>query len=600
MLVSQILRFLPESLEWMVLFDLPAIQKLTDETIIKAMYHLPEEVHLQPYSHVVLTSAGRFLAFADEQKLIEVISKEELTVELKSSLAKRFEKRLQLVSVDESHCLGLGEQSPFSPVILHLKIEDDLGRATAIFDKEPSFEHYELLRAVGVKFVGGEVKDDYYLARFQNRLPVHIHAGILSHFSRTAHCNVFFFQHGNIDPILEDGLQKAAQVRINWTKQRCLQSLTKLATVACEKTLSMTCQPPAPHKSFAYGDLVPLGFVLKALNQAVVTEENPELNIARQNLQQLLLNRQEDELWAFHTQRLITATDSSLVLLGLNKPESVQALEKFADGRGGYYPQLWSKDKQTGKMQLDDSCRHWCQADYGTTCLVKWLRDSAGLESKTDIDYLADGFEQRGGLYFANPYFVDWILAEAISEDENAAYLREKLLAEVIASMNPDYSFGQYDIPLSTALAILTLAALKIGDRTIRAAQLRLLELMVEDSSVAIPFYSTLCHDSEFNSQEKVAVQLNETFTRSKDGQKQIRIINGQFHSISLYKDTHQMITTAIYALALSQNEIQQQQVFKNLNKRNSSHPRYQCKNHSEYIAKFALTPYLENCAITI
>ena len=102
---------------------------------------------------------------------------------------------MQLVPVDESHCLGLGEQPPFSPVILHLKIEDDLGKATAIFDREPCFEHYELLRAVGVKFVGGEVKDDYYLAGFQNRLPVHIHAGILSHFSRTAHCNVFFFQH---------------------------------------------------------------------------------------------------------------------------------------------------------------------------------------------------------------------------------------------------------------------------------------------------------------------------------------------------------------------------------------------------------------------
>ncbi|AFY58619.1 hypothetical protein Riv7116_6270 [Rivularia sp. PCC 7116] len=603
MLVSEILRFLPDSLEWMVLFDLPAIQKLTNLSTIKAMYHLPEDIDLEPHSHIVLTSAGRFLAFQNQLKLVEAISQEELSVELTSSLANRFQNRLKLVPVDESHCLGLGEQPPFSPVILHLRLENDLGRATAIFEREPSFEHYELLRAVGVKFTGGELKDDYYLARFQNRLPVHIHAGILSHFSRTAHCNIFFFQHGNIDNALEDGLLKASQVRINWTKQQCLQSLTQLATISCEKTLSMTCQPPAPQKPFAYGDLVPLGFVLKALNE-VDTKENSELDTAKQKLQQFLLNQQQDQLWAFHTQRLITATDSSLVLLGLDKPESVEALERFSDGEGGYYPQLWSKYQEPGKMLLDESCSHWCQPDYATTCLVRWLRNSAGLETKTDLEYLADGFSQRAGLYFANPYLVDWMLAEAIREDKNAATLRERLLVEIIASMNEDFSFGKYDVALSTALGILTLAALGVSDRTICAAQLRLLELIGEKSSISIPFYSTLCHDSELNSQEKLALQLNETFTRSKDGQKQIRSINGQLHSISLYLDTHEMITTAICALALDRNsDLNKWQVNRNSsnsNYSNSCHPRYQCKTHSQYIAKFALPPYLKKCAVSL
>ncbi|MEO1378506.1 MAG: hypothetical protein AAFW70_30445, partial [Cyanobacteria bacterium J06635_10] len=517
MLVSEILRFLPESLDWMVLFNLSAVGNLTDETIIKAMYHLPEEIDLEPYSHVVLTSAGRFLAFRDQPKLIDAISLQELSEKKTSSLANRFQKRLELVSVDEADCLGLGEQSPYSPVILHLRIENSLGKATAIFDREPSFEHYELLRAVGVKFVGGEVKDDYYLARYQNRLPVHIHAGILSHFSRTAHCNIFFFQHGNIDTPLENGLIQASQVRINWRKQQSWQSLAKLATSACEKSLSMTCQPPAPQKPFAYGDLVPLGFVLKALNEAVKTEDNSQLRAAKQQLQEFLLNRQEDNLWAFHTQRLITSTDSSLVLLGFNKAESVEALEKFADGKGGYYPQLWSATKEPGKMLVDDSCRHWCQPDYGTTCLVRWLRNSVGKISKTSLEYLAAGFERRAGLYFANPYLVDWMLAEAIREDENAATLRERLLGEIIASMNPDFSFGKYDVAFSTALGILTLVALGVSDRTICAAQLRLLELISDKSSPTIPFYSTLCHDTELNSQEKIALQLNETLTRAKD-----------------------------------------------------------------------------------
>lgn len=596
MLVSQILEFLPDSLDWMVLFNLSAINQLTNDETIRAMYHLPSETNLQPHSHIVLTSQGRFLASQDELKLVEAVSGEELKEYISNSLAKRFSSRLALVSVDEADCLGLAEQAPFSPVLLHLKMEDGYGKAQAIFEKQPCFEHYELLQAVGVKFLGGENKDDYYLARFQNRLPVHIHAGILSHFSRTAHCNIFFFQHGNIDAPLENGLLQASQVRVNWTKQQCWQSLIKLATSACQKSLSMSCQPPAPNQPFPYGDLVPLGFVLKALNEAVATsEENPELASAQQQLQEFLLSRQEDKLWAFHTQRLITATDSSLVLLGLDAPESVEALERFADGKGGYYPQLWSETKEPGKMLVDESCYHWCQADYATTCLIRYLRNSVGLKSKTSVDYLTAAFEQRAGLYFANPYLVDWVLAEAIRDDKDAATLRERLLAEVMASMNPDFSFGQYDLALSTALGILTLGALGVRDRTIRVAQLRLLELMGDKTSPAIPFYSTLCHDSELTSQEKVALQLNETLTRPKDGQKQIRTIKGQYHSISLYLDTYRMITTAISALALSQNSNPNIREVSWNSSSSSCHSRYQCRNHSEYVAKFALPPYLQD-----
>ena len=40
---------------------------------------------------------------------------------------------------------------------------------------------------------------------------------------------------------------------------------------------------------------------------------------------------------------------------------------------------------------------------------------------------------------------------------------------------------GSYDVPLSTALAILALAALGHHDRTLRLAQLRLLEFMQPD-----------------------------------------------------------------------------------------------------------------------
>ncbi|MFM7369972.1 MAG: hypothetical protein ACKO2Z_19725, partial [Sphaerospermopsis kisseleviana] len=257
-----------------------------------------------------------------------------------------------------------GEQSPFAPVLLHIKINPEgHGEAQAIFTEQPSGKHYELLQAVGVKFLGGETKENYYLAQFRNRLPVHIHAGILSHFSRTGHCNIFFLQHGNIDPVLEGGLLKAAEVRIKFGKNRALAAVAQLATAACtDGNLAMTCQPPAPEPSFAYGDLVPLGFVLQALNLASLSDVDAERILeSRQTLTQFLADNRQGKLWAFHTGRLVTATDSALILQGFKDEESIAALEIFADGEGGYYPQLWSEEEEAGKMLFDYSCRHWCQ-----------------------------------------------------------------------------------------------------------------------------------------------------------------------------------------------------------------------------------------------
>lgn len=599
MLVSEILHTLPAPLEWMVLFNLSAIRELADDATTRGMYHLPEAVDLERYSHVVLTSHGRFLALHSESKLIEPVSGKGWDREqIKASLHERFSSRLALFPVDEADCLGLGEKSPFSPVLLHIKIKEGYGEAKAIFDQEPSEEHYELLRAVGVKFLGGEPKDSYYLARFQNRLPVHIHAGILSHFSRTGHCNLFFLQHGNIDPLLENGLLEASSGRVTWARNHSFKALAKLAQAAClHSSMAMTCQPPPPSKPFPYGDLVPLGFVLKALNVAKETSPEAATLEARQALSKFLLSKRGGNLWAFHTDRLITSTDSALVLQGFNDPETVEALEQFADGQGGYYPQLWSADKQPGKMVFDESCRHWCQPDYATTCLVRALRQSGGLETKTSTDYLAAGFENRSGLYFANPYLVDWALACAISFDESAAQLRQKLLAEILASMNEDYSFGIYDLAMSTALAILSMAALGFRGRTMRVAQLRLLEFMDSNGlwPAATPFYSALRMEHEIPFRTLLGLLVIDSFAPNtpSNHQKQIRQVQGQYHGISLYIDTHQMIATALAALALSEKCSPAKRDLDSRRHKQETHPRYQCRNHSEYIAKFALPPYL-------
>lgn len=597
MLVSQILSTLTSSLEWMVLFDLKAIRQIANDATVLGMYHLPAELDLDSYSHVVLCNEGRFLADSQQPMLVEPISGYSWTEEkIEQSLAARFGDRLKLFNVDEAHCLGLGEMSPFAPVVLHLKIQSGVGQGQAIFTQAPTQKDYELLRAVGVTFLGGETKDDYYLARFQNRLPVHIHAGILSHFSRTAHCNIFFLRHGDIDATLKAGLLQAAEHRVNHGKKRSFQALAQLAEAGYERSLSMTCQPPLNNEAFAYGDLVPLGFVLKGLTQATTLSpenENETITATGERLSQYLLDRRQQELWAFHSDRLITSTDSALVLQGFNRPQSLEALEMFADGKGGYYPQLWSTSgqPQPHKMNLTQSNAHWCQADYGTTCLVRALRQEAGLTTKTSIEYLTEGISNRSGLYFANPYLVDWFLARAIAGDTSAAPLRSQLLAEILASINDDYSFGLYDRAFSTALAILTMAELGYRGQEMRVAQLKLLEFMGKDGLFpkATPFYSSLRLDSELEQKDISRLLMSQAFN-FEDKPKQICKVKGKYYSISLYEDTHSMITTALAALALSEpySPVSEHQYSSS-----EIHPRYLCSDSCQYIAQFALPPYL-------
>ena len=599
MLVSQILHLLPASIDWMVLFNLSAVRNLTEDETVKQMFFLPTDTELDIYSHAILTSQGGFLAPYEGAKLVDPSSKAVWTIEkAETSLHERFCDRVEMFSIDEADCLGMGEKSPFPPVLLHLKISSGCGEAKAIFEKEPNREDYELLRAVGVQFLGGHHEGSYYIAEFRNRLPVHIHAGILAHFSRTENCNLFFLQHGNIDSQLKEGLIKASENRVNWGKNVCFQKVTQLGREACHQSMAMICQPPLSVRAFPFGDLVPLGFVLKALN---VSSEDPSISI-REEVRSFLLSKRQDLLWSFHSDGLITSTDSVLVLQGFNEPDSVEALEIFAEDRSGYhphpphtyYPQLSSEDKQEGKMLVTDKNRHWCQPDYATTCLVKALRKEAGLTTKTTTDDLAAGFETRSGLFFANPYMVDWALASALNKDELATELKQKLIAEILASINSDYSFGVYDVLTSTAFAILSLAILGCRGRILRLTQLRLLEFIDSEGNVPeeTPFYSTLAFDGKTIS----PVQL---FKLSfSDRYNQIVQIEGQYHGISLYRDCHRMISTSLAALALFEESDLASNDIDLLEITPHCHSRYQCSSHSEYVTKFALPPYLKKAVM--
>lgn len=547
----------------MVLFDLSTLRKLVADTSVRGMFFLPESTDLDLHSHVVLTSQGTLAANRYAPRLIDPIGKTVFSEgEMEASLYGRFSDRFDLFPVDDVDCLAIGETPPFPPVLLHLRAEAGYGLGRAVFAEAPSEQHYELLKAIGVQYLGGSREGPYYVARFRNHLPTHIHSGMLARFARTSHCNQFFLRHGSIDRQLEHGLIQASTGRVSWAAERAREAVVRLANEAADRDLAMSSQPSAPTNPFATGDVVPLGFLLKALNchtSAASAFRNVDV---RKRLISLLQHRRQELLWPHQAGGPVSSTASALVLQGwFRDPEGVEALEVFADGRGGYYPRLLSDEREPTTMD-DGGNGYRRQPDFATTCLIRALRNDAELDTKTSIEFLASRFESRNGLYFANPYLVDWALASALEKDESARELQDRLVTEILASMNDDYSFGHFDVPMSSAFAILSLAALGYRDRTLRMAQLRLLDFMEPDGAfpAGTPFYSA-------------------GISARGDGED---------------FDGRKAISTASATLALRAECSPAARDSDPVEERwGEAHPRYGCRDYVEYVQRFAFLPHV-------
>jgi hypothetical protein len=578
-----ILDALPARLQWMVFFRIAAIRTITDDETIRRMYFLPESFDLDEFSHVVLTSEGRGLAPRHGEALVPAGDPPLPQPRPgERSLGEQYKAALARLRLDRADCVGIGRREGKAPAFLHVEITDGNGLATALFEAPPSTQHYELLPAVGVEFLGGESQGDVFVARFRNRLSRHVLAGRLASFSRTQHCNDFFLNHGVIDAPLAEGLSQAAADRVRRSRSIAQGVVLALAERATRQPLPMICEPPPPATPFEYGDLVPLGLLLRALNAATAAAPDPfsaiRFRLVADDLRGELDRARQNALWAFHRGRLVTATDSALILLGLSDPEAVEALETFADGTGGYYPQLWSDDERPGHMRAEHANRHWRQTDVATTCLVAALRRDAGLPERTSTSWLAARFDQRAGLFFANPFLMDLCLAMAVSGRVDGAELRGRLLAEVQAAANPDGSFGAYDTALSTALAILTLATLGAQGRGLRLAQLRLLDLLEPDTDwpVSTPFYSTFALAAD----EAPPAPLPSQHLQ----------IGNEVHELSLYRDRSLAVLASLATLALSVPVDVTRSDAPAVPARPAA--RYGCSAIAEYVTRFALAPY--------
>ncbi len=361
-----------------------------------------------------------------------------------------------------------------------------------------------------------------------------------------------------------------------------LDRVRSLAVRAITEPLKLTCVPPLGKEPYPYGDLVPLGVVLLTLQTAAAVLDSIDIAAEAERVRQYLMARRTRGLWAYQEGGLETSIDSGLVLLGMFEPRSVQELERFSDGNGGYLPQLHTREVEPGKMTVRDSLLHWCSADYSIATLVRTLRRRHALSTVTSLSLLESGFEQRSGLYLANPYFPDWLLAQAIQGDAEAEPLRERLQAEIVGSSSSDGLFGRFDILLSTALAILTLQAL--GTEGIEVHREALASLIATDPPVeSTPFYST----------EKIMWSKSDPWTllylMEKGGTRQLIRSDGQEHVITYYRDHHGLVVYSLVLLAL----LGESNACRRPRTRVASHPRYQSEQPEHYIAEFALPPYL-------
>lgn len=571
MTIKEILLSLPETIEWLVLFKIDSFSELADEQTMKDMYFLNKKTKLNLYDYVILTSQARYLSHKENNVLINGETLKEYSFSSEKNLYNAYSSFMKNYDINKADSFAVAEYPEYGKVLLHIVLKNGMAISEALFKKAPSLKFYELLQSVGVKYLGGEKDGDFFKAKYINKLHIHISSGTINDFGRTDNCNIFFFNHGNIDKVLKPGLEIASIKRLEIFKKTLFQDLKTIASHCLEEKLSMNWLPPIGEETFPFGDLVPKAYVNLALK--TVGESN-----IQKELEKNIVSKKLRGLWTFETDDLETSTDSVLVLQSLDDKQAAMQLEQFYDGKAGYFPQLWSDKPKPGEMKYENAKKHWCQADLATTCLVFALQKKYNIETRKEVkEYILDNFESRSDLYFANPYMVDWLYAQALSKMTNVESFKMNLINEILNSLNKDFSLGSYDKVLSSAFGILALKELGYNKNVLAALQLFIMNnYYKEKNGKNIPYYSTMISDTANYKGRKVNV--NETVLE-----------------LSYHQDTHNMIYVSIVALAVSYS-FEKFSLEENIQKyiKTVSHKRYSL-DIKNYIEKYALVPYINN-----
>jgi hypothetical protein len=372
----------------------------------------------------------------------------------------------------------------------------------------------------------------------------------------------------------------------------CRERLCAFADAAAGGALALTCVPPLGFEKFPFGDLAPLGLLLHALRYSGRCDDElaaPSRRACAQ-IEDVLQRGRQAGLWSYHSGGQITAIDSALVLLGVEDELAVARLEEFRDPHGGYVPQLWTTSSEPGKMPLHEEVRHWCQPDRTIACLVRFLRRRHNLPQTVSLAEIADKFDERSGLFIANPWLVDWFYALSLAEDANAGALQDRLAGEILAGASEDGTFGCYDPVGSTAAAVLALTALRVPHSAYSRAFSFLESSMLSPAPLPAmcPFYSTRAEAWDHVSFWELLDQYAE------DKRKQLIRIHDRPYTITLYDDLTGCLTASLVALALLAVAGAPADGPAASPTKADAHARYRAATPSDYIQRFAMPPYVK------
>lgn len=554
--LARVIGALPaDGLAWCVGFRLTPLRRIAEPATIAAMFHLDAP---PPDGCEAIILMDRVRLLVDPHGNTEPPLS---ATPAANTVASVYATELAGAGWDQADVIGFGRTHDGGRVTMAGRfVDNDRLEATAILPAAPATEALmPLLAGVGVTYLGGQQTETGFSARFVNRLSRHLEAGRAASFMRTALCNDWFLSGCVMQPEQAASLVQAARDRIAITAEAVLSQATALAAqLRTMPPLCMTCLPPPPAAPFPYGDLVPLGLLRFGL-RAWIAQDRRALAAAQLTRKHLLARRQ-GALWSFETGGLPTAADTALVLLGLPDPDAIAALAVFRTPDGRAIVPQHCGPAAPGVMEPDETNRHWCHPDYATTALTCALQRPERLDT-LPMDWLVQHFDDRHGLFIANPFLVDLALALAIRTGD-ANPLPARLTAEILAARNPDGSFGRYDKPLSTACAITALGALGTAPGAVHRGQLALADMGLDEPvwPEATPFYSTLLEDRH-------------------DGR-------GPRHRITLYADTFRMITLGMILQAFAQPGDPFGEAADPARREPAQpHPRYRCEHASAYVA---------------
>ncbi|WP_439594922.1 hypothetical protein [Falsiroseomonas sp.] len=577
---------LAEDHGWCVAFRLDALRAFAGPEQIGAMFHLADAAAATLASadadvaYIALSAGRRHLVAADGA--IAPLATQALPPEqpaLPTGTSWSMTQALEDLPAAPD-CLGVTWREGQPPTWLVLPrlasagVARDVGLARALLPKAPGTRHYDLLPAIGLRHLGNEPQPGGGVAaRFAHDTAVHLHAGLVSGYARTGHCNRFFVQGCEIDPVIEGGLKAAAAARIRQGRALAAAQLRQTILSLRQHPHAMTEVPPAPARTRPTGDQVALGLALWGLRGA---EPAPENAAAAELAERSLRGPAPEGPFAFQSGGLPTATDSALVMLGM-APPPVACLAPFADPGGpGFLPQRTSATGGDGTMRAREVVDFWCQEDFPTTCLVRHLQRRAGLPGSTQLAHLQAWFPRRGGLFFASPFLTDLALALALQDDPAGRPLLDRLAAEVAAAQEPEGHFGRFAPATATAAAALVLGISGGHGRALLRAQIALLGLL--DSSNRWPVEAPFHAASRATGEHPLPLLP----------QPGLRI--GPHHlRVTLYEDTARAVVTALALRALG-CQADPDETLAGLPPR---HPRYESAGQLAYLGAHALPAYL-------